>query len=42
MLDKLVKRKQEYLVILDHTGLIFRENTEVDLDALMKEYSEGG
>jgi len=42
ILDKLVTRKQEYLVILDHTGLIFRENTEVDLDALMKEYSEGG
>ncbi len=42
LLNKLVARKQEYLVILDHTGLIFRENTEVDLDALMKEYSEGG
>jgi len=42
LLNKLVERKQEYLVILDHTGLIFRENTEVDLDALMKEYSDGG
>lgn len=42
ILDKLVARKQEYLVILDHTGLIFKENSEVDLDALMKEYSNGG
>lgn len=42
ILDKLVEAKQKYLVILDHTGLIFRENTEVDLDALMKEYAEGG
>jgi len=42
ILDKLVGAKQKYLVILDHTGLIFRENSEVDLDALMKEYSSGG
>ena len=41
-LDKLVTRKQEYLFILDKTGLIFRENTEVDLDAMMKDYVEGG
>jgi len=42
LLDQLVLKKQKYLYILDRTGLIFRENTEVDLDALMKEYSKGG
>lgn len=42
ILDKLVARKQEYLVILDHTGLIFREQENVDLDKLMEEYTHGG
>lgn len=42
LLNKLVEKKQKYLFILDRTGLIFKENTEVDLDALMREYSEGG
>ena len=42
LLDKLVERKQEYLVILDHTGLIFREQDNVDMDKLMEEYVHGG
>jgi len=42
LLNKLVEKKQEYLVILDHTGLIFKESDEVDLDKLMKDYVEGG
>lgn len=42
ILDKLVKKKQEFLFILDRTGLIFRETDEVDLDKLMKDYTEGG
>lgn len=41
-LNKLVSVKQEYLFILDRTGLIFRESDEVDLDKLMKDYVEGG
>jgi len=42
VLDKLVSAKQKYLVILDHTGLIFKESSEINLDELMKEYSSGG
>jgi len=42
ILNKLVSRKQEYLVILDHTGLIFKESSEINLDELMKEYSSRG
>jgi hypothetical protein len=42
LLNQLVSKKQIYLGILDRTGLIFRENSEVDLDSLMKEYAEGG
>ena len=42
ILDKLVSRKQEYLVILDHTGLIFKEQDSVDMDKLMEEFTHGG
>jgi hypothetical protein len=42
MLDKLVKRKQEYLDLLNRAGLIFRESDEVDLDKIMQDYVQGG
>jgi hypothetical protein len=42
ILDKLVNKKQEFLFILDRTGLIFRETDEVDLDKLMQDYVQGG
>jgi len=42
LLDKLVEKKQEYLSILDHAGLIFREVDEVDLDKMTSEFVHGG
>jgi len=42
MIDKLVEKKQEYLFILDRTGLIFREVDEVDLDKMASDFVHGG
>lgn len=42
LIDCLVDKKQEYLYILDHAGLIFREVDEVDLDKLTSEFVHGG
>jgi hypothetical protein len=42
LLNKLVERKEKYLSILDHAGLIFREVDEVDLDKMTSEFVHGG
>ena len=42
LLDSLVERKQAYLSILDHAGLIFREVDEVDLDKMTNDFVQGG
>lgn len=42
ILDQLVSKKQDFLFILDRTGLIFRETDEIDVDKLMQDYVEGG
>ncbi len=42
LLDKLIEKKQNYLGILDHAGLIFREVDEVDLDKMSSEFVHGG
>jgi len=42
LLDKLVEKKQEYLYILDHAGLIFREVDEINLDEMTSSFVHGG
>lgn len=42
LMDKLVERKEAYLHILDHAGLIFRESDEIDLDKMTNEFVNGG
>lgn len=42
LMDQLVEKKEQYLFILDRTGLIFRESDEVDLDKLTNEFVHGG
>jgi len=42
LIDKLVRKKQAYLYILDRAGLIFREVDDVDLDKLTNEFVHGG
>jgi len=42
LLDEFVKKKMDYLFILDRTGLIFKESDEVDLDKLASEFVNGG
>jgi len=42
LLDKLVTRKQEYLVILNHAGLIFRQSTDIDLDDIQRNIFDSG
>ena len=42
ILDKLVTRKQGYLVILNHAGLIFRQSTDIDLDDIQKNIFDSG
>jgi len=42
LLDRLVEAKQDYLSILDRTGLIFREIDDVDLDKMASEFVNGG
>jgi len=42
LLNSLVDKKEKYLGILDHAGLIFREVDEVDLDKLTNEFVHGG
>lgn len=42
ILDRLVQQKQEYLYILDRTGLIFRQQDSVDMNKLMEEFIHGG
>lgn len=42
LIDLLVQKKEEYLHILDHAGLIFRESDEVDLDKLQNDFVHGG
>lgn len=42
LMNKLVEKKEEYLYILDRSGLIFRESDEVDLDKLTNEFVHGG
>jgi hypothetical protein len=40
--DILQKIKEETNILLDKSGLIFKENDEVDLDTMMQEIIEGG
>ena len=42
LLDKLVVRKQEYLVILNHAGLIFRQSQDIDLNDIQKNIFDSG
>jgi hypothetical protein len=42
LIDKLVEKKQEYLFILNHAGLIFRESDEIDLDKMSSDFVHGG
>lgn len=42
VLDALVKRKKDYLFILDRTGLIFKEMEEVDLEKMANDFVNGG
>ena len=42
LLDKLVTRKQEYLVILNHAGLIFRQSQDIDLNDIQKNIFDSG
>lgn len=42
LLNQMVEKKQLYLYLLDHAGLIFKESDEIDLDKITRDFVEGG
>lgn len=41
-IDKLVEIKKDYLVLLNRSGLIFKESDEFDVNQFLEEFAHGG